>query len=176
MLKYFSLKKLKSLRLVCRVWESTIVQICKNLEVSVLDHYYKYLSFKIINRILCFSNNINEFPSHINQIEFFEPVDKNIIIPFHVNEMTRINHFNNIHTNITFISFGGNFDQRVDFSEYKSLKYLDLGNNFNQCFILPPNLETLNLGYKFNQKLKNIPNTLNSITFGYNYNQNIDHI
>ena len=50
-----------------------------------------------------------------------------------------------------------------------------LGYRFNQKLKnLSKNLQTLTLGHCFNQKLKNLPNSLRNLTLGYYFNQNLD--
>ena len=54
---------------------------------------------------------------------------------------------------------------------------LTLKDNFNQKLEnLPSSLQSLTLGYHFNQKLENLPNSLQSLTLGANFCQKLDNL
>ena len=99
-------------------------------------------------------------------------------------------------TNLTHLTFGYHFDQRID-NLPENLIYLCLGSYFNQridnlpsklkylilCYSfdtpidsLPPGLLELSLGSKFNQKINHLPQALRKLKLGVEFNKEIDHL
>lgn len=78
---------------------------------------------------------------------------------------------------LTLLKFGNQFNQIVDNLLPPNLEHLTFGFRFNQeVNHLPNNLKYLVFGSKFNKKVDNLPESLLDLKFGYEFNQRIDHL
>ena len=72
---------------------------------------------------------------------------------------------------------GSEFNKQIDNKLPNSIKYLDVGNSFNQSVDnLGMNLEEIVFGRAFNQPVDNLPFSIKSLTFGHSFNHPINNI
>ena len=83
----------------------------------------------------------------------------------------------NIPSNIVNICFYTKFNLDIQQYLHPNIKYISLGNKFNQNIMnLPSNLEILQFGNDFNKSVDNLPFKIRMLFFGFSFNQNVDYL
>ena len=128
-----------------------------NQDISNLPDTIEYL-FLGIN----FNQEINKLPNNLTHLHFdFLSVFNNSL--HNLRHCSKLSH----------LELHKNYELSLNLSS-TTLKYLTLGSKYNQEIILPHNLISLKTGYSFNQKLDNLPQTLNYLYLNLMYEQEIN--
>ncbi len=129
-------------------------------------------SFHVFKNKILFTNAVD--PCKVNHLSYY---DNFVNIKFS-------NDFNeNISTyqfplNITHLTFGDNFNQKIDNCIPKRVTHLIFGYSFNQKIdnCIPKGVTHLTFGWCFNQEIDGcIPSSVTHLIFGFRFNQNIDN-
>jgi hypothetical protein len=62
---------------------------------------------------------------------------------------------------------------------FQNIKHISFNNSFNKnvdALNFLPNIESIVFGYKFNQRVDNLPETLTSLTFNNNFNRSVNKL
>ncbi|AVG46708.1 F-box and FNIP repeat-containing [Acanthamoeba polyphaga mimivirus] len=102
----------------------------------------------------------NCFPNTIQKITFDKSFNQNISNCFKTNEDTKL----------IYLKFGDDFNKIFDGKNMSKLESLFLGYYFNQEIInIPRCIKTLILPHHFNQKINIFPDTITYLVLGYNF-------
>ena len=100
----------------------------------------------------------------------------------HLEGATHGNYLQHLPRSIEHITFGDDFDQRLERVTLPSdLRTLSLGHCFDQSLervTLPSSLQSLSFGDDFNQSLERVtlPSSLQSLSFGRDFNQSLERV